>query len=68
MAAHSLAFQNTQFSVVDRSNQPWLRSPQIAEALGYNQANRITDVYNRHADEFTDSMTAVINSTSTLSD
>lgn len=56
----SLAFQNTQFDIVDRNGQPWLRSPQIAEALGYSQANRVTDVYNRNADEFTDSMTAVV--------
>lgn len=55
-----LAFHNTHFDIVDRNGQPWLRSPQIAEALGYSQANRVSDVYSRHADEFTDSMTAVI--------
>ena len=55
-----LAFHNTHFDIVDRNGQPWLRSPQIAEALGYSQANRVSDVYQRHADEFTDSMTAVI--------
>lgn len=55
-----LAFHNTQFNVVDRNGQPWLRSPQIAGALGYNRADRISDIYARHADEFTDHMTAVI--------
>lgn len=56
----ALAFQNTEFDIVDRNGQPWLRSPQIAEALGYSQANRVTDVYNRNADEFTTSMTAIV--------
>ncbi|WP_164561484.1 BRO-N domain-containing protein [Nitratidesulfovibrio vulgaris] len=56
----ALAFQNTSFDVIDQNGKPWLRSPQIAEALGYSQANRVVDLYARHADEFTDSMTAVI--------
>ena len=60
MNIQSLVFQSIQFDIVDRNGQPWLRSPQIAEALGYGQANRITDVYNRNADEFTDRMTAVV--------
>lgn len=58
--ATALTFHSTTFNVIDRNGQPWLRSPQIAEALGYNQANRITDLYNRNATEFTDSMTAVV--------
>ena len=57
---HALAFHNPQFDIVDRNGQPWLRSPQIAEALGYSQANRISDVYQRNADEFSSSMTALI--------
>ena len=56
----ALVFQNTQFDIVDRNNQPWLRSQQIAVALGYGQANRVADIYARHADEFTDQMTAVV--------
>ena len=56
----SLSFRNVNFDITDIHGQPWLRSPQIAEALGYAQANRISDLYNRNADEFTDSMTQVI--------
>ena len=59
-AVPALTFQSTTFNVVDRNGQPWLRSPQIAEALGYSQANRIADLYNRNAAEFTDSMTALV--------
>jgi prophage antirepressor-like protein len=60
MSALALSFQNTQFDVIDQDNKPWLRSPQIAEALGYAQANRVTDLYNRNADEFTETMTALV--------
>jgi BRO family, N-terminal domain len=60
MTRTALVFQNTHFDATDRNGQPWLRSPQIAEALGYSQANRVADTYNRHADEFTASMTALV--------
>jgi prophage antirepressor-like protein len=55
-----LAFQNTTFEIIDWQGQPWLRSPQIAEALGYNQVNRVADLYSRNAAEFTPAMTEVI--------
>ena len=59
-ALSCLSFRNVQFDVVDQHGQPWLRSSQIAEALGYGQENRITDLYNRNADEFTDAMTSLV--------
>lgn len=58
--SQALCFNDVQFDVIPQNSQPWVRSPQIAEALGYGQANRINDLYARHADEFTDAMTAVI--------
>ncbi|WAR46903.1 BRO family protein [Methylomonas rapida] len=61
MNAIALTFQNTQFNVVDRSGQPWLRGLQIASALGYrNPSTDIANLYDRNADEFTDSMTALV--------
>ena len=65
MSAHSLsgavlAFENTEFDVVDIHGVPWLRGPQIAGALGYNRDDRIADLYARNADEFTDEMTQVV--------
>lgn len=56
----ALTFRDTSFNVIDRNGQHWLRSPQIADALGYRQSNRINDVYQRNAAEFTDGMTALI--------
>ena len=57
----ALTFQSTTFDVVDRNNQPWVRSPQIGDALGYTKGRRsIAKIYEVHADEFTDAMTAVV--------
>ncbi len=58
--SQTLCFNDVLFDVIPQNSQPWVRSPQIAEALGYGQANRINDLYTRHADEFTDAMTAVV--------
>lgn len=59
-SAPALIFNDTKFRITTRTGQPWLRGAQIAEALGYSQANRVADIYNRHAAEFTDTMTAVV--------
>ncbi len=56
-----LTFNDVQFDVIDRNNQPWVRSPQIGEALGYTKGSiSIAKLYESHADEFNDAMTAVI--------
>ena len=56
-----LTFNDVQFDVIDRNNQPWVRSPQIGEALGYTKGSiSIAKLYESHADEFNDTMTAVI--------
>ncbi|MBM96021.1 MAG: hypothetical protein CMI09_09280 [Oceanospirillaceae bacterium] len=57
---HSLSFHNTQFDIIDRNNQPWLRLPQIGVALGYANPYKVQQVFDRNSDEFTDSMTALI--------
>lgn len=55
----ALTFQSTQFDVVDRDGQPWLRGRQIDGALGY-KADSVSRIYDRNADEFTDRMTALV--------
>ena len=57
---NALIFQNTQFDIVDLNGQKWLRAPQIEGALGYAKADAIAQLYSRNADEFTDSMTALV--------
>lgn len=61
MNALSLSFKDINFQITDIHGQPWLRGLQVASALGYkNPAADIVNLYNRNADEFTDSMTQVI--------
>lgn len=72
MTANSLVFQSTQFSVVDRSGQPWLKLPEIAESLysrkGGDQSDapfengirQVKKLYARNADEFTGAMTTLV--------
>lgn len=58
---NALVFQNTTFNIIDRDNQPWLRVHQIGEALGYKNPDRsLTNLYNANSDEFTDTMTALV--------
>lgn len=61
MNALTLSFKNTNFQITDINGQPWLRGYQIGNALEYSDgAVAIAKLYNRNADEFTDSMTQVI--------
>lgn len=59
----TLAFDDTVFTVVDRDGQPWLRGPEIANALGYERADAVARIHKRNADEFTQDMTDTVNLT-----
>lgn len=56
----TLVFDETVFTVVDREGQPWLRGSEIATALGYARATKISDLYTRNADEFDACMTTLV--------
>ena len=56
----ALTFQATQFDIVDRNSQPWLRLHQIGAALGYSRPDAVNKIYQSNADEFTDTMTALV--------
>lgn len=58
-----LAFNKTQFNVVTHSNQIWLTSKELAQALGYSSTKSVTDIYNKNSDEFTSGMSQVVEST-----
>ena len=58
---NDLTFKDCSFDVIDRDGQVWIRGPQIGVALGYrNPRKKIAELYARHADEFTESMTRVV--------
>ena len=65
MASQSIAlsFGDFKFDVVDRNNQPWIQSRQLATALGYKDEMSVTKIYERNADEFSSMMTAKVNLT-----
>ncbi|MES2262087.1 MAG: alpha/beta hydrolase [Pseudomonadota bacterium] len=75
MDATTLSFQNIRFDVVLRAKQPWIPLSQLAIALYSNEGDsagergslketpfesRVRNIYRRHADEFTDKMTALV--------
>lgn len=60
-AKTALSFHDVKFDVVDLDGDPGLRSPQIGDALGYeNPSQAIDKLYKRNAAEFTEDMTQVI--------
>lgn len=60
MATYPLAFQSTNLQVLDYDGRVWLTAADLSSALGYSKASKVTELYQRNKDEFTDEMTAVI--------
>ncbi|EGP03205.1 TPA: P22AR C-terminal domain-containing protein [Pasteurella multocida] len=57
----TLSFQNTSLSVINQNNQIWFSALDIGKALGYSNGDiGVKNIYNRHQDEFTPCMTALI--------
>lgn len=56
----ALTFGETKFNVVARQGETWLRASEIAEALGYSRADKITQIFDRNRDEFSPSMTQTL--------
>lgn len=61
-AKTALSFHDTKFEVVDLDGEPWLRCPQVGDALGYQKDGRVAidKLYKSNADEFTEHMTQVL--------
>jgi prophage antirepressor-like protein len=56
-----LVFENVEFDIVDIHSVPWLRGPQIGDALGYEKGRvSIHKLFESNADEFTDEMTQLV--------
>lgn len=56
-------FQDKELHTHDFNGLPGLSSVELAQGLGYADEGAVTRIYNRHADEFTDDMTLVVNLT-----
>lgn len=55
-----LMFQNQTIRLVEKDGKQWASAADIARALGYSRADKVTRIYDRHKIEFTDSMTRII--------
>lgn len=56
----TLTFQDTELSIIDRDGVPWLTGPDISRALGFADSRKLSNMFNRHRDEFTDNMSHVL--------
>ena len=56
-----LIFRNTTFTIIDRNGEIWLKASELARALELSREDQVNQIYKRHADEFTNSMTQTIN-------
>jgi len=56
----SIRFEDTAIAIHDRDGTPWLAAADLARALGYTESRKVTQLYDRNAEEFDDSMTVVL--------
>ncbi len=52
----TISFESTDLTVIDHKGRPWLAAADLARALGYSRADKVTRIYSRHADEFSRDM------------
>lgn len=63
MSSLALSFHDVNFHPVALNDgQIWLSSTELAQALGYKNVKSVSNLYNSNKDEFTKSMTQVIES------
>ncbi len=56
----TVLFENTELTIIDRDGTPWMSCGQIDRAIEASARGTATRIYQRHKDEFTDAMTAII--------
>lgn len=59
---NALTFNGTTLTTINKADQLWLTSSDVAKALGYKSARSLTNLYNANSDEFSPTMTEVIES------
>tara|TARA_R110000765_G_scaffold139653_1_gene239907 strand:- start:12364 stop:13092 length:729 start_codon:yes stop_codon:yes gene_type:complete len=63
---NTLTFNGTTLTTIVKDDQVWLTSSDLAIALGYKHIKSLNRIYNSNADEFTEAMTKVIESTESV--
>lgn len=56
----ALVFNGVTLTPVHYNSQIYLTSAELAKALGYARTDKVTELYNRNADEFSDGMTMTL--------
>lgn len=62
----ALTFNSITLSPIPHQNSPWIRSVELARALGYSDESSVGRIYKRNAEEFTPEMTQVIEISDTV--
>ena len=60
MTTLALSFNDVNFSPVQQDGQIWLKTSELAEALGYADQSGVTRIYSRNEDEFTQGMSCSV--------
>lgn len=60
MSTLALSFNDVNFSPVQQNGQVWLKTSELAEALGYSDQSGVTRIYSRNEDEFTQAMSCSV--------
>lgn len=60
LSSQSLSFNGVVLTPLSLGGQLWIRSSELAVALGYKREDALSRVYERNADEFADDMTQVV--------
>jgi len=55
-----LMFQNQTIRLIEKDGKRWASAADIARALGYSRADKVTRIYDRHKVEFSASMTQIV--------
>ncbi|HDH0767306.1 TPA: transcriptional regulator [Klebsiella pneumoniae] len=57
---NQLVFKSHTLEAIDHEGKLWFTAATLASALEYSRGDKITQIYNRNADEFTPCMTTVL--------
>ncbi len=55
-----LMFQNQPIRLIEKDGKRWASAADIARALGYSRADKVTRIFDRHKAEFSTSMTQIV--------
>jgi len=62
MTSLALTFNDVNFSSIQHNNQIWITASELAKALGYKSSKSVTNLFNTNKEEFSSSMSLVIES------